>query len=581
MVGIVDLPGTYTLSGSNQAEGVVFDYLLDRDFDCIINVVDASHLSLGLSLTLELLELGRPMVLVLNMIDEADHLGMRVDVPGLSKELGIPVVPMIASKGRGIQAVFTTALRVANAGKAADRPKYSPEVEEVLAAIELPASLPQSNLQSDAIKIKLLEGDPNVLSRVAAVTASGDSQSTGLPDSTLHIADERQSAANELSARFTHQGTRKLTLRDRLDDYLLHPFWGYVFLILILYVFFQAVFQFGGLLEQPLLHLGGTAEDWLLGLINPQSLLIRQMLIGLVQGITGGLAIVLPYLAPFLLGLGILEDVGYLPRLAFLMDSLMHKIGLHGGAIVPFILGFGCNVPSIMSTRTLDDKKERYIAAALATMVPCAARLSVVFGLVAFYLGPLTAMLIYLFNLLVIAITGKLLSRMIPEDTPGFILEIPPYRVPALKTVLQKAWFRVKEFLVEAWPLLIGGSVLLAMMNVLDLSKFIDMIARPITWFLGLPSQVGLPLIFGILRKELSLVMLGQALGSMHFNELLSPVQLITYTVFVIFYMPCIATLVTLHKELGKKSMWSIMGITTLIALVSATIARILATVFY
>ena len=295
---------------------------------------------------------------------------------------------------------------------------------------------------------------------------------------------------------------------------------------------------------------------------------------GGLQGVIAGIGIVLPYLVPFLLGLGLLEDIGYMSRVAFLMDALMHRIGLHGKAIVPFILGYGCNVPAVMSTRTLDDPKERFVAAALATLVPCAAILSVVFGLVAFYLGPTMALVLYLFNIFVIALVGRILTAMIPEDTPGLILEIPPYRIPTARTVVQKAWFRIKEFLVEAWPLLIGGSILLSVANYFNWADAINLLARPFTWILDLPAATGVPLIFGIFRKELSLVMLGQALGSMNFDTLLTSVQMITFTVFVMFYVPCLATLGALRRELGTRDMLTITGLTVIIATITALLSR-------
>ncbi|HEY3340440.1 MAG TPA: nucleoside recognition domain-containing protein, partial [Anaerolineae bacterium] len=271
-----------------------------------------------------------------------------------------------------------------------------------------------------------------------------------------------------------------------------------------------------------------------------------------------------------------LEDIGYLPRVAFLMDALMHKMGLHGKAIVPFILGFGCNVPAVMSTRILENRRDRYIAAALSTMVPCAARLAVVFGLVAFYLGPVLALMIYLFNLFVIAITGKLLSKFMPEDSPGLILEMPVYRIPTLRTVIQKSWFRVREFIVEAWPVLIVGSIVLALLVFYNLTPYINVVVRPVTWVLGLPDPVGVPLIFGILRKELSLIMLSQALGSTNFSTVLTPVQMITFSVFVVFYIPCLATLSVLRRELGTRDMLSIAVLTVGVALVAALAARAL-----
>jgi ferrous iron transport protein B len=263
------------------------------------------------------------------------------------------------------------------------------------------------------------------------------------------------------------------------------------------------------------------------------------------------------------------------------MDALMHRMGLHGKAIVPFILGYGCNVPAVMSTRMLEDRRDRYLASALATLVPCAARLAVVFGLVAFYLGPTVALWIYLFNLFVIAITGRIISALLPEDTPGMILEMPVYRVPTLRTVVHKAWFRAKEFIIEAWPILIIGSIVLSILNYFDLARVINVLVLPITWLLGLPQEVGVPLIFGILRKELSLIMLRQALNVSDFSQGLTSIQMITFTVFVVFYVPCLATLAMLKRELGKKDMLSIAGLTVLIAMVAAMVARGIAWLFY
>ena len=298
------------------------------------------------------------------------------------------------------------------------------------------------------------------------------------------------------------------------------------------------------------------------------------MVIGVIQGISGGFAIVLPYLVPFLLGLSIMEDAGYLPRVAFLMDNLMHRLGLHGKAIVPFILGYGCNVPAVMSTRILEEKQDRFLAAALSVLVPCAARLSVVFGLVAFYLGPLWALGIYIFNIFVIALTGRLLTLILPDDSPGLILEMPVYRVPTIKAVISKVWFRVREFIVEAWPLLIIGSMFLALLNYFNVGQFLNILVRPFTWVLGLPTETGVPLMFGILRKELSLVMLRQALGVADFSSAMTSLQMLTFTVFVVFYIPCLPTLTTLKKELGGRNMIFIACFTLVVALVASLFAR-------
>jgi small GTP-binding protein len=513
VVEIVDLPGAYTLEALSPAEMEAASYLHSNEVDVVINVVDASRLALGLELTLELLPLNKPVIVALNMMDEADRLGLHIDGPGLQTELRTPVMPLVASKGRGVKGVFLKALQV---GKNGHHPNdMNHEIKEA--------------------------------------------------------AGERHEQARVLTRKFVQQGERRISQRDRLDDVLLHPIWGYVFLLFVLLLFFQAVYGIGQLIEPPLL---AFFEAVTMGVLSPfgADTLLSEIVLGVMQGIAAGIAIVLPYLLPFLFGLGVLEDIGYLPRIAFLMDSLMHRIGLHGKAIVPFILGYGCNVPAVMSTRTLEEPRDRYLAAALATLVPCAARLAVVFGLVAFYLGPLAAFALYLFNLLVIAVTGRILNGLMPEESPGLILEMPTYRIPTLKNVTGKAWFRVREFVLEAWPLLIVGSAILAALNYFNAAVVFNWLVRPVTWSLGLPSEVGVPLIFGILRKELSLVMLSQALGTVNFNTALTIPQMVTYATFVMFYLPCLATLAVLKRELGTRAMLAIAALTVVVAQFAAWI---------
>lgn len=511
VVDLVDLPGSYALEGLNPAESETLRYLNSREVDAIINVADASHLAQALELTFELLALNRPLILALNMMDEAMRLGLRIDGEGLSRELGIPVLPLVASKGRGVKEVFVRAME---AGRKAESGRQNAEIG-------------------------------------------------------LQNAEGRHTQAMEMAARFVTRGEKRITWRDRLDDVLLHPVWGYAILLMVLLGFFEAVYGMGKIVEPPVLAFFDALTK---GALRPfgEGTFLWEIVLGVMQGIAAGVAIVLPYLLPFLLGLGLLEDIGYLPRVAFLMDAFMHRIGLHGKAIVPFILGYGCNVPAVMSTRSLEEPRDRYLAAALATLVPCAARLAVVFGLVAFYLGPVAAFALYLFNLFVIALVGRILSQMMPEDAPGLILEMPSYRVPTLMNVTSKAWFRVREFVIEAWPILILGSAVLAALNFFDFAYIFNWIARPFTWLMGLPSEVGVPLIFGILRKELSLVMLGQALGTNNFAAALTSQQMLVYTTFVMFYLPCLATLSVLRRELGTRSMLAISALTVLVALLAA-----------
>jgi len=584
VVELVDLPGTYSLLGTNPAERVVLDYLIVKRMDAIINVIDATHLMQGLLLTLELMELGRPIVLAINMMDEATRLGLTIDGKKLEKLLGIPVLPMIATRGQGVRETFRRAWHHAKEKKIPDAQKYGKEIQQAIADLKNHLERGSFPVSRRTIAIKLLEGDPKITNLVTKKMPEMADVIHGHLDGLCHrssrqavwmIASERQKKARALAKKVSKQGERQLSIRDRLDDVLLHPVLGYIFLIMVLAAFFSMVYGIGNWLEGPLLEFFDTFTELILGLIQSQGLL-PQLAAGIIQGIAGGLAIVLPYLVPFLIGLGFLEDIGYLTRIAFLTDALMHRIGLHGKAIVPFILGYGCTVPAIMSTRIMEDERDRFLSAALVAMVPCAARLSVIFGLVSFYIGPWAALGIYAANVLVIAIVGKILTHFMPEDSPGLILEMPVYRLPTLRTVTAKAWFRVREFIVEAWPLLILGSVILAVLNYYSITPYLDKVFRPFTWLLGLPSEVGTPLIFGVFRKELSLVMLAQALGTTNYGAVLTPEQMISYTIFVVFYIPCISTMIIIKNELGVKQMWFITGLTLIVAVIAALFARLI-----
>lgn len=590
VVELVDLPGTYTLTGTNPAERVSLIYLASHSVDVIVNVIDATHLAQGLALTLELLELGVPVVVGLNMMDEAARLGLVIDGPQLQERLGIPVLPLIASKGRGVRPLFGSALNTAKM-PGVKRLRYSADLEKAIQMIASSLDGGLGNLPPEAAAVRLLEADAlapelaeelpgiaNALAIQSVQTASAYLRDARGQDPAWVVSADRHGLAAQIARQVIRQGPKRVSWRDRLDDLLLHPVGGYFILVAALFLLFQTIYGLGSALEGPLLKVFAGLETRLTGLLG-EGLLHTELAIGVVQGISGGVAIVLPYLLPFLLGLGFLEDMGYLPRVAFLMDALMHRLGLHGKAVVPFILGYGCNVPAVMSTRMLEERRDRFLAAALATLVPCAARLAVVFGLVAFYMGPVVALLIYLFNLFVIALTGRVISSLLPEDTPGLILEMPVYRMPTLRNIVQKAWFRAREFIVEAWPILILGSLVLALLNYFNFAHFFNLLIRPVTWALGLPDEVGVPLFFGVLRKELSLIMLRQALGVEDFSNALNGVQMITFTVFVVFYIPCLATLAVLRRELGNRDMLLIGALTVVIALFAALVARLTAMV--
>jgi ferrous iron transport protein B len=561
----VDLPGVYSLTSIDPAELESRNYLLAGKSDVIINVIDASLLSRSLELTLELMSLERPLVVALNMMDEAARKGITIDVHRLAELLGVPVVPTVAAAGRGLSELLGQAMSAGQAGVRPTQMLFSRDVEEEIDALadRLDFKLSkQLGLPWRFMLVKALEDDPHVLEEIGhqdgqAVPWVKNSQkilaqSHGRPPETVISSERHALSLNIFEQVAKVKPAEKPDWRDRLDRIATHKVWGYVLLLAVLSLFFQVVFRFGQHAENFLMGYLTAAQNLAKGWLGIHNL-AYSLAEGLLMGIFGGVAIVLPYLLPFLLGLALLEDSGYLPRVAFLMDNVMHFLGLHGKSIIPFILGYGCSVPAVMSTRILESPRDRLVVSLLAVLVPCAARSVIIFALVAYALGPYWALAVYFFNLVVIAVLGKLSTWILPEASPGLLMEIPEYRLPTVKNVTRKSWHSLKEFIVVAWPILIVGSLVLSLLQFYHLDMYVNDLCRPFTALLGLPAAVGTTLIFGIMRKELSLVMLTEALGTNQITAVLSLTQLLTFTIFVLFYMPCASTIAAMSRELGWK----------------------------
>jgi ferrous iron transport protein B len=585
-VEVVDLPGIYSLTSSAPEAGPAEHYLLDEAYDLIINVVDATRLGRSLELTLQLLQLGRPMVIALNMMDEALRRGIDIDERALSERLGVPVVTTVSRLGRGLKELFRNGLRHAMTGSAAAPPVYDREVEHAIADVVglIGGSEPLQGVPSRLLAIKLLEGDPHIERRVAAalpdVLDEVAAVSADLEEAHGWSADQVVSGSRHALAHAIEDGVvnhRQPTVgwRERVDRLLLDQWTGGPVTVLILAGFFWMVFGIGRRVEAPLV----AAFNWIQGSVAeqfPAGSLSATVADGLVMGLAGGVAIVLPYLVPFLIGLAILEDTGYLPRLAYILDSLMHRIGLHGKSVLPMMLGYGCSVPAIMSTRILESERDRKITAALTSFIPCSARTVVIFGLVAAFMGPLWALAIYLLNILVVALLGTILAKFVTGASPGLVLEIPELSLPDPKTLVAKTWLALKEFITIAWPLLIASSIVLGVLEWFEAADGINALLSPVTvWMLGLPAAVGMTLVFGVLRKELTLVMLVQALGTTEVNTVLSTQQLLTFTLFVVFYVPCIATIAVLAKQMGWRDAGAISGFTVIVALAISVAGRV------
>lgn len=584
-VEVVDLPGTYSLTGHDDAEREALSYLVTRTPSVLINVVDASRLGRSLELTLQLKELGLPMVVALNMMDEAQRKGIEVDVAALSEELGLPVVPTIARRGIGLVELFETARAAAGRGEPPRPPRYSREVEKAVHEVE--AVLGRTRFPDRApprfTAIKLLERDPRVttnLQRLApALVDKVEAEARRLEEQHGWSAEqvvlgERHTVAHRIEDAIARAQRPQIGWRERLDAVLMHPWIGLPVLILVMAAFFWLVFGAGKYLEAPLLALFDHLGGWVASVVPPDTA-FGAVLEGLVLGIAGGFGIVIPYLLPFLIGLAALEDSGYLPRMAYLLDGVMHRLGLHGKSVVPLVLGYGCSVPAVMATRILESPRDRRVTATLAVLIPCSARSTVILGLVGAELGWLAALAVYLVNLAVIAGLAAVLERKTAAASPGLILEVPDFRAPSPGTVATRAWVAIREFLAIAWPLLVVSSIVLSLLQISGLEASINRLLSPLTvMLLGLPVAVGMTLIFGVLRKELSLMMLAQALGTTAIGTVLTPTQTVTFALFVVFYVPCVATLAVLWREFGWKETAWITGLTTALAIVIAFAGR-------
>ena len=367
-----------------------------------------------------------------------------------------------------------------------------------------------------------------------------------------------------------------MTWDKKVDAVLMHPVFGYVILAAVFMAFFVIIFEVGNPLESLLLGPFNKLRDALGARLGDG--LLFHLAEGLIQGVGGGVAIVLPYFLPLLFLMSALEDFGYLARAGFLLDAFMHRIGLHGKSVSPFILGFGCNVPAIVSTRILESRRDRILTSLLIPFIPCSARTTIVLALVAFYLGPLWAMGFYAANILIIAVIGWVLSRFIKEPSPGLILEIPSLKAPRLSSIVRKTWLQVYSFVKFAWPLLIGGSLVLSLLTYFRADGWInDLLAPLVVKGLGLPHELGVTLVFGFLRKELSLIMMLQALG-VDYGSLMTVIsreQIVVFTVFISFFIPCLSTCAILWKEIGRKWAFVSVGLSIGVAIALSSLVRL------
>ena len=567
-IDIIDLPGIYSLSTYSLEELISRKYIAVEKPDVVINVVDASVLERNLYFTLQLMELETPMVIALNQMDMAQKKGIQIDVEKLEKLLGIPVIPTVAIKGVGIFQLLEKAIEIAEKGRTTHAPvKFGEEVEEKITELTKMVEGIQFWYPPRYVAIKLLEGDEEIEREVAKINPQIISAAKKLAKEIerLHghscstvITSERYEIAGCLAREVQKLVSPiKPKLGERLHNITTHKILGYPIMAFSLLLIFYSIFTFGGYASEVLNNLFYNWKPVFESFLGTE--IFGKLVWSALEGVIAGVTIALPYIVPFYIILYFLEDSGYLSRIAFLMDNVMHKMGLHGKAFIPLILGYGCNVPACLGCRIMETQRERLLAAFVTTLVPCAARTVIILGLVGTYLGIQWALALYIFNLAIIFILGRLAFKMLPGEPTALIMEMSDYRWPHLKTVLKQTWFRLTEFIKIAFPLIIVGSLAIKLAEILGLLQPITDILSPITvTWLGLPAITGITLIFGVLRKELTLIMLATLFGTTNFTEILSPVQMVVFTLVAMFYIPCVSTIAALTKEFGWKKALSI-----------------------
>jgi len=491
---LIDVPGTYTLNPTCKAEEIAVEMLKHGDF--VINVVDASNLERSLGLTLELLKRKVPVLIALNMWDEIKHTGIQIDENALEKILGFPCVPVCAVTGEGIKQLVERLKEAAVSKFEYDEKEKWREVGAIVGAVQ-----------------KVTHRHHTLLERLGDASVR---PITGIP-----IAAVLMFAAFEV-IRFIAEG---------LIGYVFEPAFDRLWTPLMMKL-------------SAFLGSQGHVHNLIIGKLIDGKIDYGQSFGLLTTGLFVPLGAVLPYVFAFYLVLSYLEDLGYLPRLAVMSDTVMHRLGLHGFAIVPMLLGLGCNVPGVLSTRILDTRRERFIAATIMAIgVPCAALQAMIVGLLGKH-GLKNLLIVYGTLFGVWLVLGVILNGFIKGESPEIFMEIPPYRIPYFKSLAKKLWMRMKWFLKEAIPFVLLGVFVANILYTLGIITFLGRLARPVvTNVLGLPEAAIGALIIGFLRKDVAVGML--------IPLALTVKQLTIAAVVLAMYFPCVATFAVLLKELG------------------------------
>ncbi|MBC7263122.1 MAG: ferrous iron transport protein B [Chloroflexi bacterium] len=593
-VRVVDLPGTYSLTANSVEERIARDYIIKEKPDVVVAIVDAAALERNLYLVAELMGLSTPVVLGLNMMDVAEQQGMQIEPHVLEAALGLPIVPMVASKNQGVHELVQAIDRLARGATTytPSRPEIREDHKAVLAELQrLIADRVPEPYPADWVALKLLEGDEEITSmmqerlgdrweNVHAVLRQHE-------DAVLAVAGGRYEWIGRMvRAAVTRPRMGQITLTDRLDRLVTHPIWGLGFLLGILGGVFWLTYTVGAplqrLLDTYLIQAGAewvqstlsSAPDWLVGL--------------LADGVIGGAGMVitfLPILVIFFAALGLLEDIGYMARAAYVMDRFMHLMGLHGKSFLPLFLGFGCNVPAVMGTRIIDSPRARLLTILVAPLVPCTARMAVVAVLAPLFFGRNAALVswgLVGLSLLVLAIVGVALHEFVlGGEHVAFIMELPLYHLPNARTIGLSVWQRTLSFLKKAGSIILVVSILIWALSTLPGGEIetsylatIGQLLAPLGALMGLKWQMIVALLTSFVAKENTIATLSVLYGAgseeaglgQALSGALTPAAALAFLAVQVLFIPCVATVATIRQETDSWR-WTIFSIAMLLVI--------------
>ena len=601
---LVDLPGTYSLSTYTPEELYVRKYIIEKHPDIIINVIDASNLERNLYLTTQLIDMDVPMIIALNMFDELRESGNQLDIDQLGILLGAPIVPTIGKTGEGVKELFHQIIQIAEGKQKTARHihiNHGVLLEEKIARVEALIRMnpePHHNYSARFLAIKLLENDRQVedivrkLENCADILAERDVCQKEIQQ---EIDEDSESAITDAKYGYV-QGAMKETFQKiykykrlmtkRIDAVVTHQVWGYPIFLLLMYLMFFCTFNIG---QYPMDWIDAGVEwlgEWV-GAWMPDGPLKDLIVDGIISGV-GGVIVFLPNIMILYAFISWMEDSGYMARAAFIMDKIMHRMGLHGKSFIPMIMGFGCNIPAIMATRTIEDRKSRLITMLITPLMSCSARLPVYIIIISAFFPKNSALILfsmYLIGIMFSIIMAKLLSRFIVkgESTP-FVMELPPYRMPSMKSVWRHTWEKGKQYLKK-----MGTTILVASIAVWALSYFphhdelseeqqmeisyigqIGKFVEPIIQPCGLAWKEGVALVTGVGAKEI----VASTMSVLYHGDIttsgMTPLAAFSFMVFVLLYFPCIPTCIGIKHESGK---WKWAGFTALYTTLLAWLA--------